>query len=59
MLDRFAGSDDAKAGLIGSLPLKRAGTPEEVARVIVFAASEAASYMTGCILAVDGGMTAD
>jgi NAD(P)-dependent dehydrogenase (short-subunit alcohol dehydrogenase family) len=59
MLDRFAGSDDAKAGLVGSLPLKRAGTPEEVARVIMFAASEAASYMTGCILAVDGGMTAD
>ena len=46
MLDRFAGSDDAKAGLVGSLPLKRAGAPEEVARVIMFAASEAASYMT-------------
>jgi NAD(P)-dependent dehydrogenase (short-subunit alcohol dehydrogenase family) len=59
MLDRFAGSDDAKAGLVGGLPLKRAGTPEEVARVIMFAASEAASYMKGCVLAVDGGMTAD
>jgi NAD(P)-dependent dehydrogenase (short-subunit alcohol dehydrogenase family) len=59
MLDRFAGSDDAKAGLVGRSPLRRAGTPEEVARVIMFAASEAASYMTGCILAVDGGMTAD
>jgi NAD(P)-dependent dehydrogenase (short-subunit alcohol dehydrogenase family) len=59
MLDRFAGSADARAGLIGSLPLKRAGTPDEIARVIMFAASDAASYMTGCILAVDGGMTAD
>jgi NAD(P)-dependent dehydrogenase (short-subunit alcohol dehydrogenase family) len=59
MLDRFAGSDDAKAGLLASLPLKRAGTPDEIARVIMFAASDAASYMTGCILAVDGGMTAD
>jgi hypothetical protein len=59
MLDRFAGSDDAKAGLLASLPLKRAGAPEEIARVIMFAASDAASYMTGCILAVDGGMTAD
>src|SRR5580658_1196091 len=59
MLDRFAGSADAKAGLVGSLPLKRAGTPDEIARVIMFAASDAASYMTGCILAVDGGMTAD
>jgi NAD(P)-dependent dehydrogenase (short-subunit alcohol dehydrogenase family) len=59
MLDRFAGSADARAGLIGNLPLKRAGTPDEIARVIMFAASDAASYMTGCILAVDGGMTAD
>jgi NAD(P)-dependent dehydrogenase (short-subunit alcohol dehydrogenase family) len=59
MLDRFAGSADAKAGLVGGLPLKRAGTPDEIARVIMFAASDAASYMTGCILAVDGGMTAD
>src|ERR1700758_4964542 len=59
MLDRFAGSDDAKAGLLASLPLRRAGTPDEIARVIMFAASDAASYMTGCILAVDGGMTAD
>jgi NAD(P)-dependent dehydrogenase (short-subunit alcohol dehydrogenase family) len=59
MLDRFAGSADARAGLVGSLPLKRAGTPDEIARVIMFAASDAASYMTGCILAVDGGMTAD
>jgi NAD(P)-dependent dehydrogenase (short-subunit alcohol dehydrogenase family) len=59
MLDRFAGSDDAKTGLLGGVPLKRAGTPDEIARVIMFAASDAATYMTGCILAVDGGMTAD
>jgi NAD(P)-dependent dehydrogenase (short-subunit alcohol dehydrogenase family) len=59
MLDRFAGSDDARAGLLGSVPLKRAGAPDEIARVIMFAASDAASYMTGCILAVDGGLTAD
>jgi NAD(P)-dependent dehydrogenase (short-subunit alcohol dehydrogenase family) len=59
MLDRFAGTADAKAGLLAGLPLKRAGTPDEIACVIMFAASDAASYMTGCILAVDGGMTAD
>src|SRR5271163_5072359 len=41
MLDRFAGGADAKAGLVGSLPLKRAGTPDEIARVIMFAASDA------------------
>jgi NAD(P)-dependent dehydrogenase (short-subunit alcohol dehydrogenase family) len=59
MLDRFAGSDDARAGLLASVPLKRAGTPDEIARIIMFAASDAASYMTGCIIAVDGGLTAD
>ena len=59
MLDRFAGSADARAGLLGSVPLKRAGTPDEIAQVVMFAASDAASYMTGCILAVDGGLTAD
>jgi NAD(P)-dependent dehydrogenase (short-subunit alcohol dehydrogenase family) len=57
MLDRFAGSADAKAGLVGSLPLKRAGTPDEIAQAIMFAASETASFITGHILAVDGGMT--
>jgi NAD(P)-dependent dehydrogenase (short-subunit alcohol dehydrogenase family) len=59
MLDRFTGSDDARASLLASVPLKRAGTPDEIARVIMFAASDAASYVTGCILAVDGGLTAD
>mgnify|MGYP003377716462 FL=1 len=37
------------------LPLRRYGTPEEVARVAVFLASDAASYVTGAILPMDGG----
>jgi NAD(P)-dependent dehydrogenase (short-subunit alcohol dehydrogenase family) len=57
MLDRFAGSADAKAGLVGGLLLKRAGTPDEIAQAIMFIASDTASFMTGHILAVDGGMT--
>ena len=57
MLDRFAGSAEAKTGLLASLPLKRAGRPEEIAAAIVYAASDAAAFMTGHILAVDGGMT--
>ncbi|HWD57456.1 MAG TPA: glucose 1-dehydrogenase [Stellaceae bacterium] len=57
MLDRFAGSADAKAGFVAGLPLKRAGTPHEIAQAIMFAASETAAFMTGHILAVDGGMT--
>lgn len=38
-------------------PMGRCGTPEEVAGVIVFLASRASAYMTGSILAVDGGYT--
>ncbi len=39
------------------IPLKRFGKPEEIATVVAFLASEDASYMTGCELAVDGGRT--
>jgi NAD(P)-dependent dehydrogenase (short-subunit alcohol dehydrogenase family) len=57
MLDRFAGSADAKAGFVAGLPLRRAGTADEIARAIMFAASKTSAFMTGHILAVDGGMT--
>ena len=38
-------------------PLNRLGTPEDIARAIVFIASDAADWMTGIILPVDGGLT--
>jgi NAD(P)-dependent dehydrogenase (short-subunit alcohol dehydrogenase family) len=40
------------------IPLRRAGTPEEVARVVLFLASDAASYVTGAIIPMDGGSAA-
>ena len=43
--------------LTSVIPLGRLGTPEEVAAVAVFLASDAASYVTGCTYYVDGGMT--
>ena len=58
MLDRFTGSAERKAGLIAGVPLKRAGTPEEVAETIVFLASDHASFVTGHIFSVDGGKCA-
>jgi NAD(P)-dependent dehydrogenase (short-subunit alcohol dehydrogenase family) len=58
MLNRFTGGPDRKAGLIAGVPLKRAGKPEEIARAIVYLASDNASFVTGQILGVNGGKTA-
>ena len=59
MLTRFTNTDENKAALVSTVPVKRLGTPEEIAHVIVFVASANASYMTGASIPVDGGMLAD
>jgi NAD(P)-dependent dehydrogenase (short-subunit alcohol dehydrogenase family) len=58
MLDRFAGTPENKAGFGASMPLGRAGRPEEIAQAIVFLASDKASYLTGQSIPVDGGKLA-
>jgi NAD(P)-dependent dehydrogenase (short-subunit alcohol dehydrogenase family) len=58
MLNRFTGTAERKAGLAATVPLGRIGTPEELARAIVFVASDKASFLTGQIVTVDGGKTA-
>ena len=58
MLSRFTGTDEVKAGLAATVPLKRVGHPEEIAETIVFLSSDHASFITGAIFAVDGGKTA-
>ena len=44
--------------MLGRIPLGRAGEPEDLAGAVVFLASPAARYVTGHVLAVDGGMAA-
>jgi NAD(P)-dependent dehydrogenase (short-subunit alcohol dehydrogenase family) len=48
----------AKEGFAQMIPLKRYGTPEEVAKLMLFLASDDSSYCTGDIYTVAGGMTA-
>ncbi|MCT1399166.1 3-oxoacyl-[acyl-carrier-protein] reductase [Paenibacillus sp. p3-SID867] len=48
--------EDTREGLLGGIPLARLGQPEEIAGVVAFLASSSASYMTGQVLHVDGGM---
>ena len=52
-------SADQRAVLIGQIPLARLGAPQDVAAVVAFLASPAASYITGSTLHVNGGMYMD
>lgn len=51
-------SDEARQRILGRTPMKRLGEPEEVADVVGFLLSDAARYMTGEIVFVDGGRMA-
>ena len=49
-------SDELKQNMLGHIPLKRFGKPEDVAAAVKFLASEEAGYITGAVLNVNGGM---
>jgi 3-oxoacyl-[acyl-carrier protein] reductase len=47
---------EARAVLTGQIPLERLGSPKDIASMVAFLASEHASYITGQVLVIDGGM---
>ncbi len=49
--------DGLAAGILSMIPMKRFGTPEEIAKAVAFLASDDASYITGVELSLDGGKT--
>jgi NAD(P)-dependent dehydrogenase (short-subunit alcohol dehydrogenase family) len=59
MLTRFTGTPQNKAALVTGVPMGRLGLPEELADAILFIASDEASFITGHILNVDGGHSAN
>ncbi len=55
---RFARDPEMEAKLTKLYPIRRLGTPEDVANAVLFLASDEASFITGGVLTVDGGITA-
>ena len=59
MLTRFTATPENKAALVADVPMRRLGLSEELAESIVFVSSDKASFITGAVLNVDGGLTAN
>jgi NAD(P)-dependent dehydrogenase (short-subunit alcohol dehydrogenase family) len=59
MLTRFTGTPENKAALVTGVPMGRLGLTEELADAIVFISSDEASFITGHVLNVDGGHSAN
>jgi NAD(P)-dependent dehydrogenase (short-subunit alcohol dehydrogenase family) len=59
MLDRFTGTPEVNDALVATVPLRRRGATEELANAIVFISSPDASYISGTVFEVDGGMSAN
>lgn len=48
--------DDVKEGMLSVIPMKKFGTPEDIANLVIFLCSDMSTYITGQVIHVDGGM---
>ena len=51
-------SEETQDKILSTIPMGRFGTPEDVAEAVIFLAGDGASYITGQVLTIDGGMIA-
>ncbi|MEV6850195.1 glucose 1-dehydrogenase [Actinoplanes sp. NPDC051411] len=58
MYERVTGADEVRAAVTSVVPMRRAGTPEEIADAVRFLGSDQARYITGQVLTLDGGLMA-
>lgn len=57
LVSTITSDPESRAAIIGRIPMGRAGTPDDVAGIMVFLASDDSAFATGALFAVDGGMT--
>jgi len=57
LIDTDMSADAPRDAMIAAIPMRRIGRPEEVAKVVAFLCTDAASYLTGQVVAVDGWLT--